>query len=87
MMSRNRYHAAVLLAGLTVLGGVSVPIAGAQPACRDGIGHVKCETNGSVSIRAVPDAKGSGLPDPSSRIGSQGRRSCYTDAFDRSHIC
>ena len=46
-----------------------------------------CQTNGSVSIKAVPDAKGSGLPDPSQRVGSQGRRGCYTDAMDRDHIC
>jgi len=33
---------------------ISAPVAGAQPTCQDAGSHVRCQTNGSVSIKAVP---------------------------------
>ena len=36
---------------------VSAPVAAAGPTCLDAGGHVRCETSGSVSIRAVPETR------------------------------
>lgn len=33
---------------------ISAPVAGAQATCQDAGSHVRCQTNGSVSIKAVP---------------------------------
>ena len=77
---------AVLLVGLASVSGILAPVAGARPTCRDGGNSVVCETNGSVSIKATPGAR-SYDDTQSSRVGAQGRRSCYTDAVDRQHIC
>lgn len=87
MMTFNKHSTTAVLLGLVVAAGISTPAASARDNCEDQGTHTVCQTNGSVSIKAVPDAKGSGLPDPSQRVGSQGRRGCYTDAMDRDHIC
>jgi hypothetical protein len=87
MMTSGKRTAAVALMGLVVAAGVSVPTAAARSDCQAQSTHSVCQTNGSVSIKATPEARGSGNPDPSQRVGSQGRRSCYTQATDRNHIC
>jgi len=83
------------IAGLAVAAVVSMgapmalaaPVPAGQGACDGPSSLSKCQTNGSVAIKAVPEARGSGNPDPSSRVGSQGRRNCYTQGADRGHIC
>ncbi|MDR3659088.1 MAG: hypothetical protein P4L86_01505 [Mycobacterium sp.] len=86
MTIRGKRQLAVLLIGLASVSGVVAPVAGARPTCQDSGNSVVCETNGSVSIKAVPEART--FDDPqSSRVGSQGRRSCYTEALDREHLC
>lgn len=36
---------------------VSAPVAEARQTCHDAGSHVRCETNGSVSIKAVPTTR------------------------------
>ena len=43
---------AVLVASL-----ISAPMAGAQPTCQEAGSLVRCETSGSVSIKAVPQSR------------------------------
>jgi hypothetical protein len=50
----GRAKAAVLIAGLVVVAGVSSPIANARPTCQDTNTKTICQTNGSVSIKARP---------------------------------
>ena len=50
----GRGKAAMLIAGLTVVAGVSAPVAGARPTCQDTNTTTVCQTNGSVSIKARP---------------------------------
>ncbi|MDH6247419.1 hypothetical protein [Mycobacterium sp. OTB74] len=89
MTKRSRYQAAVLVMSVAAAGAIWIPVAGAgvRPTCEDEGTYAVCETNGSVSVKAVPEARGSGNPDPSQRVGSQGRRSCYLEQPDRAHIC
>ena len=46
--------AAVLVAGLAVVAGLSAPVAVARPTCQDTATKTICQTNGSVSIKARP---------------------------------
>ncbi|MEZ0051479.1 hypothetical protein ABIA30_002487 [Mycobacterium sp. MAA66] len=87
MITPGKRKAAVVLMGLILAAGLGAPTAGARATCEDQGLNAICQTNGSVSIKTAPEARGSGLPDPASRVGSQGRRSCYTQAMDRDHIC
>jgi hypothetical protein len=87
MMISAKRAAAVALMGLVVAAGISTPAASARATCEDQGSAASCQTGGNVGNKAVPGIRGSGLPDPSTRVGSQGRRSCYTQAMDRSHIC
>ena len=45
---------ALLLTSVVAVPLISAPGAGAQPTCQDAGSHVRCQTNGSVSIKAVP---------------------------------
>jgi hypothetical protein len=54
-MCGNKYSAPLLVAtSVVAVSLVSAPLAGAQATCRETGGLVRCETNGSVSIKAVP---------------------------------
>ncbi len=44
--------AAVLMAALAVVAGMSAPVAGARSTCQDGPTKTLCQTNGSVSIKS-----------------------------------
>jgi hypothetical protein len=46
--------AAVLVAGLAVVAGISAPVAVARPTCQSTDFKTICQTNGSVSIKARP---------------------------------
>ena len=46
--------AAVLVAGLAVVAGISAPVAAARPTCQDTATTTICQTRGSVSIKARP---------------------------------
>lgn len=86
MTHQGKRRMAALLVGLASVSGIMAPVAGARPTCQDSGSHSTCETNGSVAIKATPGAR-SYDDTQSSRVGAQGRRSCYTDAVDRQHIC
>jgi hypothetical protein len=47
-------RAAVLIAGLAVVAGMSAPVAGARSTCQDGETKTICQTSGSTSIKARP---------------------------------
>jgi hypothetical protein len=87
MMTSGKRTAAAVLMGLVVAAGMSAPSAAARATCEDAGSPVSCQTGGTAGNKAVPGIRGSGLPDPSKRVGSQGRRSCYTQATGRDHIC
>ena len=53
-MMTGSAKAAVLVAGLAVVAGMSAPVAGARPTCQDTATTTICQTNGSVSIKARP---------------------------------
>ena len=53
-----RGKSSVLLVGLVAASLLSAPLAGARQTCQDAGSHIRCETNGSVSIKAVPDDAG-----------------------------
>ncbi len=48
---------ALMFVGVAVAAVISAPVAGARPTCQDAGSHVRCETNGSVSIKAVPQTR------------------------------
>lgn len=87
MMTSGKRTATMALMGLVVAAGISTPTASARATCEDQGSAASCQTGGNVGNKAVPGIRGSGLPDPSQRVGSQGRRGCYTQATDRAHIC
>ncbi|MUL49557.1 hypothetical protein FZI85_29290 [Mycobacterium sp. CBMA293] len=86
MTHQAKRRLAVVLVGLASVSGVFAPVAGARPTCQDSGTHTVCETNGSVSIKATPDPR-SYDDSQSSRVGAQGRRGCYTEAYDRQYLC
>jgi hypothetical protein len=43
--------------GALVAALISAPAAAAMPTCQDVGGNVRCETSGSVSIKAVPQTR------------------------------
>jgi hypothetical protein len=47
----------VLLVGVIAASLLSAPLAGARQTCQDAGSHIRCETNGSVSIKAVPTTR------------------------------
>lgn len=52
-----RGKGALLMAGLMVTTLMSAPSAVARPTCTEAGGGTRCETNGSVSIKAVPQTR------------------------------
>ena len=50
----TRHKTALLLAGLTVVAGVSAPIASARATCQSTDFKSICSTNGSWSMKARP---------------------------------
>ena len=53
-MMTGAAKAAVLVAGLAVVVGISAPVASARPTCQSTDFKTICQTNGSVSIKARP---------------------------------
>lgn len=53
------FHAksSVLLVGVVAAALISAPVAQARQTCQDAGSHIRCETNGSVSIKAVPNTR------------------------------
>ncbi len=52
-----RGKSALLMAALMVTTLLSAPSAAARPTCNEAGGVTRCETNGSVSIKAVPQTR------------------------------
>ncbi|BBZ00251.1 hypothetical protein [Mycolicibacterium fallax] len=52
-----RGKSALFAAGLVVISLISAPTAAARPTCHEAGGATRCETNGSVSIKAVPQTR------------------------------
>ena len=61
--------AAAVLVGASL---VSAPVAAARPTCHDTNGMVRCETNGSTSLKAVPQTR-AGAPQMIGGIGGMRR--------------
>ena len=71
----GRAAVAMLMAGLTVLAGVSAPIAGARPTCQSADTKTICRTNGSVSIKSRPGTVAPPANQPVNPwLGAPGRR-------------
>jgi len=47
-----------------VISLISAPTAAARPTCHEAGGATRCETNGSVSIKAVPQTRAHGSTMP-----------------------
>ncbi len=52
-----RGKSSLLLAAVVVASLISAPMANARQTCHDAGGVVRCETSGSVSIKATPEAR------------------------------
>lgn len=59
-----RGKSALFAAGLVVISLISAPTAAARPTCHEAGGATRCETNGSVSIKAVPQTRAHGSTMP-----------------------
>ena len=58
----KRTLGSMLMAGAAALSLLSAPVSSARPNCIDnGSGTRRCETNGSVSIKAVPQTSASNV--------------------------
>lgn len=57
MTHRMKYPAALVAVGTVTVALISAPTAGAAPTCQDAGSVVRCQTNGSVSIKAVPGTR------------------------------
>ncbi len=68
----TRRTSSVLLAGVIAASLIAAPVAHARQTCHDAGSHVRCETNGSVSIKAVPTTR---APHVSDTIGRNNNRS------------
>jgi hypothetical protein len=55
------YPLAALTAAVAML--AAAPFAGAQATCQEAGGLVRCETNGSVSIKSVPGTRAPNVAD------------------------
>lgn len=69
----KRVTSSMLLLGVIAASLVSAPIAHARQTCHDAGSFVRCETNGSVSIKTVPTTRapqaGQGWPSNRGRSG------------------
>jgi len=63
MSNRATLTAAAVIAGAIAATLVSAPSAVAQPTCHEAGSLVRCETNGSVSIKAVPGTRAPNVVD------------------------
>jgi hypothetical protein len=52
-----RGNCSLLAVAVIVVSLISAPVAGARQTCHDAGSHVRCETSGSVSIKAVPQTR------------------------------
>ncbi|BBY66293.1 hypothetical protein [Mycolicibacterium helvum] len=52
-----RGKTSLLTAAMVAVSLVSAPAADARQTCQDAGSHVRCETSGSVSIKAVPQTR------------------------------
>jgi hypothetical protein len=52
-----RGKSSLLAVGVIVASLLSAPAAGARQTCHDAGGVVRCETSGSVSLKATPEAR------------------------------
>lgn len=59
----RRVAVAVAIAGLLAVTPVGAPVAAARPDCTDVGSQIRCETNGSVSIKAVPGTRAPNVAD------------------------
>lgn len=57
-----RGKCSVLLVSVLAASFLSAPMAQARPTCQETEGLTRCETNGSVSIKAVPTTRASQSP-------------------------
>lgn len=57
MTHRAKYPKMLLTASVVVGALISAPVASAQPTCQDAGTVTRCQTNGSVSIKAVPGTR------------------------------
>lgn len=70
-----RGKSALLMAALMVTTLLSAPSAAARPTCNEAGGVTRCETNGSVSIKAVPQTTAPPAIMPMNPwLGAPGRR-------------
>ncbi len=53
----SRGKSALVLASLAVVAVISAPAASARPSCQEAGVKTICQTNGSVSIKAVPGTR------------------------------
>ncbi|PQP52152.1 hypothetical protein C6A88_06545 [Mycolicibacterium austroafricanum] len=63
MTSRANYPTLVLMTSVVAALLVSAPPASAQANCQEAGSLVRCETNGSVSIKAVPGTRAPNVAD------------------------
>lgn len=59
---KMRGKCSVLLVSAIAASLISAPAAAARPTCEESAGLTRCETNGSVSIKAVPTTSASDQP-------------------------
>ena len=63
MTSRANYPTVVLMTSVLAALVISAPSASAQATCQEAGSLVRCETNGSVSIKAVPGTRAPNVAD------------------------
>lgn len=68
-----RGKSALLAVTVIVASLISAPVAGARQTCHDAGSHVRCETSGSVSIKAVPQTRAPHVGEITPRRGDQRR--------------
>lgn len=57
MTHRAKYPSMLVMTGVVVAALISAPAANAMPTCQDAGSVTRCQTNGSVSIKAVPGTR------------------------------
>ncbi|BBX68596.1 hypothetical protein [Mycolicibacterium psychrotolerans] len=63
MTSPTKYTLAAVIASAVGAVLLSAPTASAQATCQEAGGLVRCETNGSVSIKTVPGTRAPNVAD------------------------
>ncbi len=63
MTNSMTYPIATLVASAVAAALVSAPLASAQATCQEAGSLVRCETNGSVSIKTVPATRAPNVAD------------------------